>query len=38
MDKEDWIIISDLDEIPNLREVKFENIKNELIFFKQDMM
>ena len=38
VDKEDWIIISDLDEIPNLREVKFENIKNELIFFKQDMM
>ncbi len=34
----DWIIISDLDEIPNLNNVKFKNIKNKLVFFKQDMM
>ena len=34
----DWIIISDLDEIPNLSNVKFKNIKNKFIFFKQDMM
>ena len=36
--KEDWIIISDLDEIPNLPEVNLKNIKNYLIFFKQHMM
>ena len=34
----DWIIISDLDEIPNLSNVNFKNIKNKFIFFKQDMM
>ena len=34
----DWIIISDLDEIPNLKNVNFNNKKNEFIFFKQDMM
>ena len=36
--KEDWIIISDLDEIPNLPEINLKNIKNYLIFFKQHMM
>ena len=36
--KNDWIIISDLDEIPNLSNVNFKNIKNKFIFFKQDMM
>ena len=35
---DDWIIISDLDEIPNLSNVNFKNIKNKFIFFKQDMM
>tara|TARA_Y100001970_G_C14054530_1_gene760794 strand:+ start:33 stop:926 length:894 start_codon:yes stop_codon:yes gene_type:complete len=34
----DWIIISDLDEIPNLKKLNFKNIKNKLLFFKQDMM
>jgi len=34
----DWIIISDLDEIPNLSNINFKNIKNKFIFFKQDMM
>jgi len=34
----DWIIISDLDEIPNLSNVNFKNIKSKFIFFKQDMM
>ena len=34
----DWIIISDLDEIPNLKKINFKNIKNKLLFFKQDMM
>ena len=34
----DWIIISDLDEIPNLEKINFKNIKNKLLFFKQDMM
>jgi len=37
-DENDWIIISDLDEIPNLKNVNFNNTNNEFIFFKQDMM
>jgi len=36
--EEDWIIISDLDEIPNLAEIDLKNIKDNLIFFKQNMM
>ena len=33
----DLILISDLDEIPNLENTKFNEIKNKLIFFKQKM-
>ncbi len=33
----DLILVSDLDEIPNLRELKFENIKNNIIIFEQKM-
>jgi len=36
--KEDWIIISDLDEIPNLAEIDLKNTIDNLIFFKQNMM
>ena len=36
--REDWIIISDLDEIPNLEKINIKKIKEDLIFFKQDMM
>jgi len=36
--KEDWVIISDLDEIPNLSEIDLKNTKENLIFFKQNMM
>ena len=32
---EDFIIISDVDEIPNLENIDFENIKEKFIFFKQ---
>jgi len=35
---EDWVIISDLDEIPNLEKINIKEIKEDLIFFKQDMM
>jgi len=34
----DWIIISDLDEVPNLKNVNFNNTNDEFIFFRQDMM
>ena len=34
-DSNDWIIVSDLDEIPDLTKVNFNNIKNKIIFFKQ---
>ena len=37
-DKDDWIIISDLDEIPNLGKINLKNVKETLVFFKQDMM
>jgi len=37
-DREDWVIISDLDEIPNLSRINLKDIKNKLVFFKQDMM
>ena len=35
---EDWIIISDLDEIPNLNDNDLKSIKSPIIFFKQLMM
>ena len=35
--EEDIIIISDIDEIPKLKNIKFEKIKNKLIIFKQKM-
>ena len=35
---EDWIIISDLDEIPNLKDNDLKNIKSPIVFFKQLMM
>lgn len=34
-DKDDWVIVSDLDEIPDLTNINFNNIKNKIIFFKQ---
>ena len=33
----DIIIVSDLDEIPNLTNINFNNIKNKIIQFKQKM-
>ena len=35
--EDDIIIISDLDEIPNLSKINFENINNKIIQFKQKM-
>ena len=37
IDDEDIIIISDLDEIPNLQGVNFKNIKEKINIFKQKM-
>ena len=34
---EDIILISDLDEIPNLKNINFNNLKDKLIFFNQEM-
>ena len=34
---EDWIIINDIDEIPNLENIDFNKIENKLIFFKQQI-
>ena len=35
---EDWIIISDLDEIPNLKNNDLKSINSPIVFFKQLMM
>ncbi len=36
-DDNDIILISDLDEIPNLNNLNFDNIKEKFIFFNQEM-
>ena len=36
-DDNDMIIVSDVDEIPNLEKVNFKRIYNKIILFKQDM-
>ena len=33
----DLILISDVDEIPNLEKVKFKETKNEILMFVQDI-
>ena len=38
VDEDDWIIVSDLDEIPDLRKIDLKKIRNKFVFFKQDMM
>ena len=35
IEPDDWIIINDIDEIPNLNSVDFKNTKNKFIIFKQ---
>ena len=37
IDPEDWILINDIDEIPNLNNVNLKSTKNKLVFFKQKM-
>ena len=37
LNEDDLIIISDLDEIPNLEKLKFKKIKNNIIIFEQKM-
>jgi len=34
----DMILVSDVDEIPNLSEINFEKIKEKIIMFQQDML
>jgi len=35
--EEDWIIINDIDEIPNLENFNFKEAKNKIVIFKQKM-
>ena len=35
--EEDFILISDVDEIPNLENINFENIRKKITLFQQDM-
>ena len=37
-EENDWIIISDVDEIPNLENINFGKLKSKLVFFRQKMM
>ena len=37
VNNDDWIIYSDSDEIPNLENINFENIKQKFLLFKQKM-
>ena len=37
VESDDWIIINDIDEIPNLENFDFRKIKNKLVIFKQQM-
>jgi len=37
-ERNDWVIISDVDEIPNLENINFSKSKSKLVFFRQDMM
>ena len=37
LNDDDLVIISDLDEIPNLKNVNFDEIKNNIIIFQQKM-
>ena len=37
IEPEDWIIINDIDEIPNLENINFKEIKNKIVIFKQQM-
>ena len=36
-DEDDFILISDVDKIPNLSKLNFKNIKKKITLFKQDM-
>jgi beta-1,4-mannosyl-glycoprotein beta-1,4-N-acetylglucosaminyltransferase len=38
LDNEDVILISDVDEIPNLKGINFKEKKSKIILFKQDML
>ena len=38
INQNDWVIISDLDEIPNLEKVNLKNINDRIVLFQQDMM
>ena len=37
-EEDDWIIISDLDEVPNLENNDLKKVKNKIVFFKQMMI
>ena len=37
IDAEDWIIINDIDEIPNLENINFNEIKSKIVIFKQQI-
>ena len=38
LDNEDVILVSDVDEIPNLKDINFKEKKSKIILFKQDML
>jgi len=37
IESDDWIIINDIDEIPNLKNINFKEVKNKIVIFKQQI-
>ena len=37
IDPEDWIIVNDIDEIPNLENINFNEIRSKIVIFKQQI-
>ncbi len=37
IEQNDWVIINDIDEIPNLKKINLNKISNKLVIFKQKM-
>ena len=37
IEQDDWIIINDIDEIPNLKNVNFKEVRNKFVIFKQQI-
>ena len=37
IEPDDWVIINDIDEVPNLKNVNFKDVRNKFVIFKQQI-